>query len=81
MAYRKRYCISPNKNGLTPLHDAAQIGHLEMVKIILEYAIDKNPEDNDGVTPLHDAAQIGHLEIVKIIMEYAINKNKTLIRD
>jgi ankyrin repeat protein len=40
-----------------------QLDHLEIVKIILEYAIDKNPEDKNSVTPLHYAAKEGHLEI------------------
>jgi hypothetical protein len=48
---------------------------LEIVKLILELANDKNPANNNGVTPLHRAVQNGHLDIVKLILRYANDKN------
>ena len=56
--------------GDTPLHDASQSGHLEIVKYIVE-EVKVNPEvmDNYGETPLDDASWGGHLEIVKYLVE------------
>jgi ankyrin repeat protein len=62
-------------DGGTPLHLAAEKGHLETVKLLLEHAKDKNPADNIGSTPLHWAAQKGHLETVKFLLEHAKDKN------
>ena len=36
---------------LTPLHLAAQYGHLEIFNLISENVMVKNPKTNDGVTP------------------------------
>jgi ankyrin repeat protein len=57
-------------DGKTPLHWAALMGHLEIVKLILEnleHINNKNPVSLDGWTPLECAAQHGHLEIVQLI--------------
>jgi ankyrin repeat protein len=54
------------KDGLTPLHSAAEESYLKIVKLLLEHAEDKNPEVKEGHTPLHLATLNGHLEIVKI---------------
>jgi ankyrin repeat protein len=40
---------------------AAQYGHLEVVKAIMEQVSNKHPIDVEGKTPLHFAAQFGHL--------------------
>jgi ankyrin repeat protein len=63
------------KDGWTPLHAAAQDGHLETVKLILQQAMDKNPADKDGWTPLYSAADNGHLDIVRLILQHAKVKN------
>jgi ankyrin repeat protein len=43
--------------GWTPLHKAAEKGHLKIVNLLLEHAIDKNPADKAGNTPLHIATK------------------------
>ena len=55
--------------GQTPLHSAAQNGHLEVCRLIMNNVIDRNPKDQRGVTPLHLAAYGGHLEVCRHIME------------
>ena len=51
------------------MHNAAQEGHVEIVKILLERGANPNAEDDAGRTPLHDAAFKGHVEIVKLLLE------------
>ena len=59
-----------NNDGYTPFHIAAQFGHEEVCKFIIEDAKDKNPKnDKNNVTPLHLAAQNGHLQVCKLIMD------------
>jgi ankyrin repeat protein len=48
----------------------ALCGHLEIAKLLLEHAKDKNPADKDGRTLLHLATQRGHVEIVKLIKDF-----------
>ena len=56
-----RYIISKvedtkpkNKNGRTPLHLAAMLGHLNICSLIIKNISEKNPADPDeGKTPLH----------------------------
>jgi len=55
---------------LTPLHLAAQEGHLSVVEYLFNQNTDINSKDKNDYTPLHLAAQEGHLSVV----EYLINK-------
>ncbi|KAF2135963.1 uncharacterized protein K452DRAFT_322730 [Aplosporella prunicola CBS 121167] len=54
---------------MTPLNSAANNGHLETVKLLLEKGADLSVSNNDGWTPLNSAADSGHLEIVKFLLE------------
>ena len=54
--------------GNTPLHEAANCGHLETLKLIIDKVEEKNPENNKGCTPLHIAAIKGRVEIFRVIM-------------
>ena len=60
---------------LTPLHFAAEHGHLKICETIITHLEDKNPAGNSGITPLHAAAYDGHLEICKLLMKNLDNKN------
>ena len=62
-------------NGRTPLHYAAQFGQFEVVKYIIQFLNEKNPQDSNGHTPLHLAAGKGHLDIVKFIVSFVNDKN------
>ena len=48
-------------NGFTPLISAACMGHLEVVRCLLEHGADKDKAKKNGVSPLWVAAQNGHL--------------------
>ena len=60
--------------GFTPLHLAAQNGHLKICQLILGNVHDKNPKAL-GWTPLHFAAQKGQFEACKLILGYITEKN------
>jgi ankyrin repeat protein len=54
------------------MYIAAQNGHLETVKLLLEKApATAEVQQKAGWTPMHIAAQNGHLETVKLLLEKA----------
>lgn len=40
--------------GWTPLHFAAEEGHMNVINCILNEVENKNPQDTNGTTPLHN---------------------------
>ena len=57
-------------HGRTPLSWAAQYGHLEVVKLLVEKDAEIETKDSKyGQTPLSWAAENGHLEVVKLLVE------------
>ena len=66
--------ISPRKLR-TPLSMAAENGHFEICRMIVERVEDKNPSEYNGWTPLHHAARNGHLEICELIIERVEEEN------
>jgi len=55
---------------MTPLHFAAQNGHLCVVEYLVNQKADINERNKYDWTPLHFAAQNGHLSVV----EYLVNQ-------
>ena len=49
----------------TPLHVAAQAGHLDVVRILVEAGARKDRTSKTGITPLFAAAHKGQIEIVR----------------
>src|SRR5262245_38513952 len=61
---------SINKQGWTGLHGAAQRGHREVVRLLLEHGADPNArEPGDHTYPLHWAAAQGQVEIVRALLD------------
>ena len=54
--------------GQTPLHSAANVGHMEVVRLLLSVraAYISTP---DGLSPLHVAAHEGHLGVAKLLLD------------
>ncbi|CAH6791092.1 tonsoku-like protein [Phodopus roborovskii] len=58
--------------GWTPLHEASNYGHLEIVRFLLDHGAtvdDPGGQGCDGITPLHDALNCGHFEVAELLIE------------
>lgn len=67
-----------NRQGMTPLHIAAEMGHIEIVKYLIDKGADpeiRNRGDNN--TPLDLALAAGNLKIVKYLVAAGANPNTT----
>lgn len=58
------------RNGQTPLHAAAQEGHLKIVKLLTEWKANIFVVTPEGLSPLSKAADNGHTEIVKYLLSF-----------
>jgi len=55
--------------GLTPLHLAAERGHIEVMKSLLAAGADVLAKDDDHWTPLHFAARDGRKDAAALLLE------------
>ena len=58
------------------MYKAAQKGHLEIMRLLIEHGADPNKAKANGATPMHMAVQQGHLDIVKLLIEHDADPNK-----
>ena len=57
-----------NNSGLTPLHEAAARGHMDVVRVLTsEFKADVIVH-NGGATPLHEAAARDHMDVVRVLI-------------
>jgi len=63
--------------GYSSLHQACILGHLEVVKLLLNKGADVNIQDDLGVTPLHHACYKGHIVIVQVLLDFGASCNIT----
>ena len=57
----------------TTLHIAAEGGHRDLVKILLEAGASVSDETKKGHTPLHIAAQNGHVHVINEFAKHNVN--------
>ncbi|CAN7982882.1 unnamed protein product [Ixodes hexagonus] len=57
--------------GTSPLHMAAQHGHLATAEVLLRAGISRDARTKVDRTPLHVAAQEGHLELVELLLKHS----------
>uniref|UniRef100_A0A4X2KGV9 Ankyrin repeat domain 6 n=1 Tax=Vombatus ursinus TaxID=29139 RepID=A0A4X2KGV9_VOMUR len=71
--------VAVTKHGRTPLHLAANKGHLPVVQILLKAGCDLDVQDDDGNTALHEASWHGFSQSAKLLVKAGANvlaKNK-----
>ena len=73
MFFSKESMEQLDNSGVSAVHQAAQRGHLEMLKVMIEKGVDVNVTQDApaeaGNTPLHCACMYGHGDIVKLLEE------------
>ncbi|KAM0872596.1 hypothetical protein ACQ4PT_038616 [Festuca glaucescens] len=67
----------PDQTGLTPLHNAAEEGHCEAVRLLLSRGVHVDPIDHRGA-PLHMAIAKDRVEAVKVLLEHGADPNKVV---
>ena len=60
---------SVNSNGETPIHAAANRGHVDAIEFCVSIGVNPNAVDFNGSTALHCAASNGHLKAVECLLE------------
>lgn len=59
-----------NRAGFTPLHYAANGGHIDAVKALLANEADVEAKRSGGFTPIHDAIVKKHRAVVELLIEH-----------
>ena len=66
--------------GSTPLHNAAQKGHVQIARWLFWRQANVNVTDNKQRTPLHLAAKEGRMEMVQTLLEHGADPLPLTIR-
>ena len=61
------------QDGCTPLMYAASVGHIDILKFLMEKGCDLEAKNEDGFTALHWAAYVGNLDSCKTLIEKGAN--------
>lgn len=68
--------VRDKKNGMTPLHWAANGGKLECMKLLLEHGADVNVTDSqDNITALHIVCARGFSACAQLLLDHLANVN------
>lgn len=55
-------------DGWSPIHAAAQFGHVEIAELLLRHGADHTARNNEGVTPFHSTAFQGNVELACLFL-------------
>ncbi|KAI3396525.1 hypothetical protein diail_12049 [Diaporthe ilicicola] len=76
----RRPDLTQDPGWLTPLHMAAQNGHLKIVQLLVQHNPDCNCKDSDGMTPLMLAVSAGHEEVAGVLLSSGARVPETDVR-
>ena len=68
----------PERDGLTPLHQASQKGRIEIARVLLERGASIEVEDKWGRTPSNVASGEQHDEIINLLLEHGAVRERTM---
>ena len=60
---------APGNGGMTPLHEAARIGHVRTAQLLIERGARPGAAAAGGLTPLHLACRFGHEAVVRVLLQ------------
>ncbi|XP_048769523.2 uncharacterized protein LOC125675771 isoform X2 [Ostrea edulis] len=60
--------LQPDKEGRTPLHFAAQNGHLDICRLLIQHGCHPDDQDQVRYTALHRASSQGHTEVIELLI-------------
>uniref|UniRef100_A0A0E0RJM5 Uncharacterized protein n=1 Tax=Oryza rufipogon TaxID=4529 RepID=A0A0E0RJM5_ORYRU len=67
----------PNAGGFTPLHYAAEYGHVDVVRLLLSKGVHVDPLNYSGA-PLHLATANDHDQVAKVLLEHGADPNRVV---
>ncbi|TRY94397.1 hypothetical protein DNTS_027939 [Danionella cerebrum] len=70
-AFPELMCVFLCQDGTAPLWIAAQMGHTEIVKVLLLRGADREAHRKDGSTALFKAAHKGHLSVMEELLKFS----------
>jgi len=62
--------VASRITGWTPLHVAADKGHLEVVKTLVGAGANVNAKDKVGMTPIRSAIGDGHKDVIEFLKQH-----------
>ncbi|XP_043191074.1 uncharacterized protein LOC122364585 [Amphibalanus amphitrite] len=65
------------ENGQTPLHVAAQCGHLKTCQLLLEDGADPMAQSNNGENPLHLACQNSNYQVISLLRDFVAKQSSS----
>ena len=74
-AVEKRNMSFRQKDGETPLHISASLGHFAITKYLLENYASVKAQDISGSTALHCAVRSGNIDIARLLLENGADVN------
>jgi ankyrin repeat protein len=67
---------TPRAHKEYPIHRAATVGDVQLVKLLLERGANPNVMDDGGYTPLHRAAALGDVAVAQVLLQGKAQPNR-----